>query len=251
MALGDNLVSYWKLDESSGNAADATPTGNTLTNNNVVSYASAVINNGAFMARASHQCLSITNASQTGLNITGDMTVAGWVNYASLPGSGMEYPFAVKIFGGSANNRQYNYTFKNNAGTLQLQAGLNPTSSGSGGFTILKTVDWTPSTSTWYHIAYVFTNSAGSVDFYVNGAQQGTTQTGYGSGIFSGDSTFLLGSDDPTDENIDGAIDEVGVWSRSLSSSEINQLYNGGIGLTYPFAGGGQFIPRLALSRVG
>jgi hypothetical protein len=31
-ALTTNLVSYWKLDDSSGNAADATASGNTLTN---------------------------------------------------------------------------------------------------------------------------------------------------------------------------------------------------------------------------
>jgi hypothetical protein len=29
--------------------------------------------------------------------------------------------------------------------------------------------------------------------------------------------------------------DETGVWSRKLSSTEINQLYNGGAGLQYPF----------------
>lgn len=44
MALTDNLVSYWKLDESSGNASDSVGS-NTLTNNGTAGYASGKINN--------------------------------------------------------------------------------------------------------------------------------------------------------------------------------------------------------------
>lgn len=33
----------------------------------------------------------------------------------------------------------------------------------------------------------------------------------------------------------DGVLDEIGVWSRNLTISEIAELWNGGAGLTYPF----------------
>jgi hypothetical protein len=36
-----------------------------------------------------------------------------------------------------------------------------------------------------------------------------------------------------------GYLDEVGVWSRALTSSEVTQLYNSGLGLQYPFTGNG------------
>lgn len=32
-----------------------------------------------------------------------------------------------------------------------------------------------------------------------------------------------------------GDVDEVGIWSRALTSAEVTTLYNGGNGLTYPF----------------
>jgi hypothetical protein len=32
-----------------------------------------------------------------------------------------------------------------------------------------------------------------------------------------------------------GVIDEVGIWKRALSASEITTLYNSGSGTTYPF----------------
>lgn len=36
-----------------------------------------------------------------------------------------------------------------------------------------------------------------------------------------------------------GAIDEVGVWNRVLTSTEITELYNSGSGITYPFPSSG------------
>ena len=60
MALTDNLVSYWKLDESSGNAADSVGS-NTLTNTNTVTYSAGKINNGADFERDSAQYFSNLN----------------------------------------------------------------------------------------------------------------------------------------------------------------------------------------------
>src|SRR6202035_2479657 len=36
----------------------------------------------------------------------------------------------------------------------------------------------------------------------------------------------------------DGDIDEVSIWNRALTSTEVSDLYNSGGGLQYPFAGG-------------
>jgi hypothetical protein len=36
-------------------------------------------------------------------------------------------------------------------------------------------------------------------------------------------------------QNFLGEIDEVGIWSRALTSGEISDLYNSGSGLSYPF----------------
>jgi len=67
------LVSYWKLDEQSGNAIDSV-SGNTLTNNSVT-YGDGKIGNGAVL-NGSSGYLSITNSNQKGLGITGDMTIS-------------------------------------------------------------------------------------------------------------------------------------------------------------------------------
>jgi hypothetical protein len=37
--------------------------------------------------------------------------------------------------------------------------------------------------------------------------------------------------------SFNGSIDEVGIWSRALTSSEVTSLYNSGSGRQYPFTG--------------
>lgn len=225
MSLTTNLVSYWKLDESSGNASDSVGS-NTLTNNNSVTYSSGKINNGAVFVRASSKSLSVTdNAS---LSLTGDLTISAWVNFASTPSSGNYFGIVAKLEG--SPNYSYAFYLYNNAGTPEItfQNSTNGTS------VTQKGVAWTPTTSTWYHIAAVYTASAGSVSFYINGSQQGTTQTGLGTSIFDSSSTFYIGRYDGGNY-FDGSVDEVGMWSRVLTSGEITSLYNGGVGFTYPF----------------
>ena len=75
MSIYTNLVSYWSFDESSGNASD-TVSGNTLTNNNTVTYSSAKIRNGITTASSGTKYMYIENASQTGLGITGDLSIS-------------------------------------------------------------------------------------------------------------------------------------------------------------------------------
>lgn len=75
---------------------------------------------------------------------------------------------------------------------------------------------------------------------YVNGSQIATTNNpSFGSGLKNSSALFHIGRQDNagTPRYIDtGKIDEVGIWSRALSTAEITELYNSGSGLQYPFS---------------
>lgn len=88
--LLENLISYWKLDESSGDAADSIG-GNTLTNTNTVTYASAKINNGAVLSDASKQTLR--KASNTIFPTGSATSVSAWVKFNSFGAVG--YPSTI------------------------------------------------------------------------------------------------------------------------------------------------------------
>lgn len=93
-----------------------------------------------------------------------------------------------------------------------------------------NTTSWT--SGTWYH-AVVTVNSSGVAKIYINGtddtASGGTSQT---SGLQFA-SYFNIGNSDYYNANyFNGSIDEVGIWSKALSTTEISDLYNSGNGQT-------------------
>lgn len=236
MALIDSLVSYWKLDETSDGSGAVTRedihSTNDLTDINTTPSATGKINNGADLEASSSEYLRITDASQSGLDLTGNFSFSVWINLESIPSSGGAYPFISKR---DSTTRQYMFRLDNVASVRKL---FLFTGDGGGSNEEGVSVDWEPSTATWYHVAVTFNASDLSTRFYVNGAQQGTTQTltrtaGDGTAIFALGTVFSGGS--PV-VFFDGILDEVGVWSKVLSDAEVTSLYNGGSGLAYPFA---------------
>lgn len=234
MALTDNLVSYWKFDESSGNAADSTASAYTLSNNGTITYVAGKINNCGDLESGSSQYFS-NGSGTTGLALTGDFTIGLWVNFESTPSSGNTMWVVDKK---SESNEDYSYYavyLINDGGTLKIRL---RTTNGSASSFIDVGVNWTPSTATWYYLLITRTSSGGSVSFYVNGAQQGSSQTGY-NGALTGTNNlgFYVGRYKSADGRYyDGKVDEAGIWSRVVTGAEITQLYNGGSGLSYPFA---------------
>ena len=78
MALTDNLLGWWKLDESSGNAADATGGGYTLTNVNSTPFVTGKIGNAADFERDSGQYLQRTSGVSA-FSLPGDISVSAWI----------------------------------------------------------------------------------------------------------------------------------------------------------------------------
>jgi hypothetical protein len=85
----------------------------------------------------------------------------------------------------------------------------------------------------WYHVVFTYTGS-GSVagqSIYINGVKQTTvTQTnGCSGGTAINTDAVTIGSDRDaagSGDEFDGTIDDVRIYNRVLSQSEINQLYN-------------------------
>lgn len=225
MALTDSLVAYYKLDESSGDATDSSGNGYTLTNTNTVGYASALINNGADMGTTnSNKKLNIVN----NLGITsGSYSVSGWVKLRTDTASG-HYTFF--------EHRNTTTNVAKRIGYALNNAGAGPNMciyfdySSNVGHLIEYTV--TMGTTSWYHCVATYDSASGVNTLYVNGTSRGTvTISNSGSGLTNG---FSIGG------TVNGFLfspayfDEVGVWSRALSSAEVSLLYQNGNGLAYP-----------------
>lgn len=86
--------------------------------------------------------------------------------------------------------------------------------------------------SLWKH--YVLIVNTSHITLYVNGTKRNQTAVGTINNIVG--CRFGIGTI-PTfsAQSFNGTLDEVAIWNRSLSESEIIELYNSGNGLTFPF----------------
>lgn len=241
MAMRDNLVSWWKLDEASGSRADAHGT-NTLTDNNTVASATGKQSNAGDFEAGNSEYLSITDASQSGLDFSGDMTVQAWVKFESLPSTNAMA--IISKMTGAPSGRAYFFGYDNgwHSGANRLLFFAYESSSlYTRGY-----YSWTPTTGVWYHLVAVYSSaSQGSVTFYIDGTAQTTTHDNQTGGTIQNSSQpFRIGADDDggVGRYFDGLIDEVAVWGRALSSGEVTTLYNGGSGVTYESTGGATIV---------
>jgi hypothetical protein len=97
-----NYVGVWHLNESSGSRADSTSSNNDLTEQNTVVSVPGRMAGCIDLEESNSERLYITDAAQTGLDITGNMTMQAWVKPESVPGS---ITFLDKYAGSDAGYR--------------------------------------------------------------------------------------------------------------------------------------------------
>ena len=218
MALTTNLVNYWKLDESSGDAADSVAS-NTLMNRGTVTYVSGKINNGASTVDHTSR-FRMTSQPTTG---SSDISVSMWLNWAGVGSYALTWGVNSNtqgvIFGTSGH-----YTSASAYGAASSSTGTVAIDDGN-----------------WHHIVYVYDHTTG-FKTYVDGSTDGGTYAYTSLSVNSGGIGYVSGafwnglSPDPGGDNgLTAIFDEIGVWSRVLNSTEVSQLYNSGNGLQYPF----------------
>lgn len=228
MALTDSLISYWKCDESSGDLLDAHST-NDLTDVNTVGTASGIINTARDFTRSNSEYFSHSDNADFSF-ADEDFSLSFWVYFDLLP------PFlATQIIGKTSsvgsNLEEYGVYYTKVGGADELRWKVRKANF------VEATVAWgtSLSTSTWYHIVATHDSTANQIAIIVNDGTPATQS--YSGGCNDGSNPFQI-SFNSTSVSIDGRVDEVGLWGKVLSSSEITQLYNSGSGLAYPFTGG-------------
>lgn len=241
MALTDQLVAYYKLDESSGNIADAV-NANTLTNNGTVTFAPVVINNGAiFTSPNTTQYFEGTNAA---VEVTADVSLQAWIYVSSIDvPDGANCLISKGAYVNAASIRYLLQVF----GTLPNLTIEFGQSDGTTYRTLDKAA--TIAQNTLYHLIVTYKLSTGVATYYLNASSLGTTGSG-GTAWSGGTGSLAIGRRSGASAYQNGKMDEIGIWSRELTSGEVTQLYNGGAGLAYPFSSG-TTLPFRALLGVG
>lgn len=159
--------------------------------------------------------VSINDTTQSGLDITGDMTIELWTKLDSVSGTSA---FLSK-WDSTGNNLSYGFRYLGATNKLSFHTSSNGSTAQWSG-----EVSQTLTAGIWYHVAAVYDASAGSVEFFVNGSSIGSA-SGLATSLYNGDATVKIGSTQGGSEWLDGHVDELRVWSDKRTSTEISQNY--------------------------
>jgi len=234
-AISDGQTAYYTFDQSSENLTDATGNGNTATNHNTTTFAAGIIGNGALLQETTPNYFSMSDSTSWAFG-TGDFTISAWVKFNSFYGGSNQAIYSQSD--GSSNNRIRVEMRNNGSGDYQaaffaeiggsVVADYHTPDGADNAFT---------STGTWYNVVWV--RSGTTLTAYINGVANtqhvGTAIGSSSLGDISGSAYLGIENEGSLNNALDGTLDEVGVWNRALTPTEITAIYNSGVGCQYPY----------------
>jgi len=220
-SLLNGLVSYWKLDETSGTVTDEKGANNGTVTGATQNQTTSKIGKSVLFDASTEK---IDCGNTTSLSLTSAGTISAWI-YATGDYSG--YPVIVSKENWATDRNGYTLAIRND-GYLALELA-------DGTSSVHAISSSTVTTNAWHHVVGVWEVSSNTLKVYLDntaGSNTSLTMT-----PVTNTYNFKIGNDGAADDaNWVGYIDEVGIWNRILTSGEISQLYNSGSGKTYPFS---------------
>jgi hypothetical protein len=227
LALTDNLVSYWQLnaagtsnqpDSVVANHNDMVPA---LTVGSTAGKVGNAINSTAASGGGFTSC-----ASNASLDFTGKpLTITGWLK---IHGSGAGFEFSPMLSKWYAPSTQ-DFLLWYRSDTHQFE--FTVTSNGTSATAVAADVGGTATLEHWYFLCAIYDRPNNQIKLSVdNGTFSVATFTGPSIFFSSQALAFLTGAG----QFGDCAVDEIGIWDRVLTSTEITRLFSEA-GITYPF----------------
>jgi hypothetical protein len=217
-SLLKDLISYWKLDDSSTPAVDSVG----LTNLTISGATPGQTGVNAKLGTA--YLFDGTNDIVGGVNTTYDFTTAMTISFWMKTTSTGTYKAVISNY----DSDNYGYEIDINDGNqIEFLTGNGATYSIANSTTNVTS-------GSWFHVVCTYDNVNNRV--YVNGALEGTNALA-GPYVYTGgtNETFKFGRRGGGSIYYSGYLDEVGVWNRALNLAEVTYLYKAGTGRTYPF----------------
>jgi hypothetical protein len=190
----NGLLAFWKLDDET----DASGNGNTLSNNNVVTFVAGIRGNAASLSKGNESYLSsdvVFNTWNT------DFSISTWVKIQPNEGN--------TVFLGAATSGSWSFNLQPDD-ILTFNNGASPKLEVEG---FVRDV--------WNHV--VAKNEGGAVSLYLNGV---LVDSGTWNGTANSPDVRLQSAFD--DQQGDLLMDATGLWNRALTEAEILLLYADG-----------------------
>lgn len=225
MALIDNLISYWKLDEASGNALDAHGSNALTETSGTIDTASGLpLGNARDFEAGDTEYFSVAdNASLSTGDI--DWSCFCWVRAESF---GANRWIAAKHSGANDTTSEWQLYFRASGGTDRFR--LEKISGGTNVGVNFAAIN--PAINTSYFIAWGHNASTNEIWISVNGQTPEVLSTS--TGVNDSAAAFTIGARADASGYWDGLIGHFAFFNRDIRS-DLASFYNSGSGVAYPF----------------
>ena len=231
MVTTTDLISYWKMDESSGDMIDAHGSNDGTVNGATQNVADGILNTCYSFDGSNDE---VTVPDDATLDISTNFSAFIWIKNNNAASTN-DNDFAFCRWDHN-NNRQWAIA-SNPSGGVRIYLGTSTTVRKQYNTTTDLTDD------TWHLIGFTF--DSGTLKVYVDGVERTTGDDLVKSTDLS--ITTIDATNEPltvgarqrngNEENFfNSNIDEISFWGRTLSDTDISDLWNSGNGLAYPFS---------------
>ncbi len=231
-SISVGLVSYYNMEQAGSILTDVV---RGIHNGTLVSsptWVGGKIGNGLNFVSASSQYVRILDHNDLDFG-TDRLTIAYWINYTTVAGTSIDKGY-------TGSNLAYR------SGNMDAVAEKFGTFDGGW-----HTINYnTYTVDTWHFIVTRWNGT--QISTWKDGTQVG--QVDFSGAIPNGNWNLTLGTYIPNNkvpkEFLNGIMDELGFWNRSLSDGEITTLYAGGDGMSYGVGGMGGVVTSTLLAPV-
>ncbi len=236
------LISYYQLDQLSGDVIDQKGVNDGTVNGVVGRGVSGKVDNAFSFDGTDAGYVSMTTTDLP--SGSAERTISFWINpdYQLEQFKGI-YSYRGGILGmGSASTHQlFDILIDHNdpdSGDFRIVVDGFDAGGGSA---------YVGNFNEWNHVAVVLNSDGQTIDFYINGAKYtvvsgNTFNTNYG--VFEMGRARYDGASPVPQHYYNGLLDEVAVWDRALTETEVLDLYNN------PDNQGGETIPEVSSSAL-
>jgi hypothetical protein len=230
--LAAGLIGWWTFDGKNmvSNVKDSSGQGNNGTLVNFGATSTAIVTGKAGQAlkfNGTNSYVSIAAPSTLDFLSTNKYTWSAWVNYKSI-GNGLIQCYLSKDPVSPPKDSGFNLCLTQTANTADLQVCV-----AGGSTTCASGLTLNLPSGQWEHLVVVY-DGASNWKIYVNGIYKGTEVLTVTSETFA---NYFIGAGQKNatqfqtpDLYFKGMIDDVRVYNRALSATEVQQLYNSNAG---------------------
>lgn len=223
--LNINLVAYYNFNDGSGTNLDE-KVGHLLngTTINTPTWEGGILGGGMHFTTGSSQYVNFSATDEFAITGEENFSISVWI-----------YPNSTAGYHAIAG-KQDNWHLQENG----LKLTFKILDADGGYHNYYETTNNVLTAGVWQHVVLTYNgtgNFVGSSAFFaVNGVPVDTLQNFDAGDNLNNPGNFKIGvypAMQIVTRYFDGGIDELGIWNRTLTLGEIEQLYNGGIGITY------------------